>query len=289
MLLVAPDVALAALRASGELPEDWLAFPADRNTIVCGRVVLPADAALDGQAGPTFAAAITFNCATAAAAVVASGRGLPARCVCDKSSIEERCVCVGGPCAELAAGLARALASKELADLARHDRPQIVLKAWISMLTLVAGAELCHGLRNAHVEKRLADEASWTAASQLELRPRPRYDLTSGARVVCFAAKDNCALLVSGSSVDGQQLRVREARGGEVDAPREGEASSSDDAAPVEDRVVICDACCACKPQLKNAARTVVAMVNTKRDATKAPDEQDFQSARRKGKTNING
>jgi hypothetical protein len=41
-----------------------------------------------------------------------------------------------------------------------------------------------------------------------------------------------------------------------VDAPREGEASSSDDAAPVEDRVVICDACCACKPQLKNAART---------------------------------
>jgi hypothetical protein len=41
-------------------------------------------------------------------------------------------------------------------------------------------------------------------------------------------------------------------------------------------------------PTFANAL-SAIEVLNTKRDATKAPDEQDFQSARRKGKTNING
>jgi hypothetical protein len=211
---LAGDAALAHLKASGELPDDWLSFSADGNrTIVCARAAMTADAAPAGGLTPTWAVAITFECANAAIHVVANGRAVPSRCVCDTSSHAERCVCVGGTLAELAAGLDKSLTSKELESIELNP-VAVVLDVWTEALKLVVGAQHCHGLRSAVIEQRLADDLSWSRPEQL--RTPPRYDFASGRRIVGFAAKEGCAVLVADSSVAGQQLRQRYPRADEV-------------------------------------------------------------------------
>ena len=98
--LTAAD-AIASLRASNELPEDWVAFSTDGRTVVCARMTMTSDGAPVGQVTSVLVAAITFDCADTRANVVLNGRAVPSRCVCDKSSSAERCVCVGGTIAEL--------------------------------------------------------------------------------------------------------------------------------------------------------------------------------------------
>jgi hypothetical protein len=136
----------------------------------------------------------------------------------------------------------------------------MVLDSWIAVLKLVVSAETCHGLRNAAIEDKIAlDPSSWTRPPQLDLRARPRYDLASGQPVLGFVAKDGCAVLVAGSSGEGQQLRLRFARAGEVAAREVGEggepADDDEPAAAPSANLGICDACWGCKKLLLNAAR----------------------------------
>jgi hypothetical protein len=171
--------------------------------------------------------------------VTASGVGVPTRCICSKAANLTRCVCIGGPIAELASGLDRILSNRE--TVALLDPAEVILDTWTQMLARVAGAVPCHGRRNADVDARLEAEPSWST-SAVELHAPPWHE-ASGERRICYTAKKECAVLVKDSSAPGQKLRVRTVPSDEPAPRREESGSDEEERFAAESTVGLCDTC----------------------------------------------